>query len=90
MNYEEKFGEIKLLIHQMKLGMQKLIEENERLRVKLQGKDIILKQKEYQIMEHSKKVENITELERENRQFRMNSQILKKNINQMIEDLEDL
>ena len=90
MNYEKKFGEIKLLIQRMKLGMQKLIEENEFLRVKLQEKDNLLKQKEFQIMEHTKKIEDIAELERENKKFRINSQILQKSINKMIEELQDL
>lgn len=85
----EKIDQIKIKIRQIVTDMQKLEEENKTLKTQLREVEQILKQKEIEIGENKKNIQLFSAIERENKQFKTDREILQKSVNEMIKELED-
>ena len=85
----EKIDQIKIKIRQIVTDMQKLKEENETLKTQLREVEQILKQKEIEIGKNKKNIQVFSAIERENKQFKTDREILQKSVNEMIKELED-
>jgi regulator of replication initiation timing len=86
----ENIEQIKIRIKNMAEEIRELRMENEVLREKLQRQEDALKKKEFELQESGKKMCDYLALERENKQFRLNKEILQESIDQLIEELESL
>jgi hypothetical protein len=86
----ENIEQIKIRIKNMAEEIQELRMENEVLMERLQRHEDALKKKEFELQESGKKMRDYLALERENKQFRLNKEILQESIDQLIEELESL
>jgi FtsZ-binding cell division protein ZapB len=86
----ENIEQIKTRIKKMAEEIQELRMENEALRERLQRQEDALKKKDFELQESGKKMRDYLALERENKQFRLNKEVLQESIDQLIEELESL
>ena len=86
----ENIEQIKIRIRSMAEEIRELRMENEVLRERLQRQEDALKKKELELQESGKKMRDYLALERENKQFRLNKEILQESIDQLIDELEGL
>ncbi|MEW6380773.1 MAG: hypothetical protein AB1611_14355 [bacterium] len=84
----DKIAQIKLRIRKISESVRRLQEENLWLKGKITEYELIIKQKEVELQETQKKLQIISSLERENKQFHLDREALQKTIDQMIEELK--
>lgn len=84
----DKIVQIKARIKQVSESVERLREENLRLKGKVFEYEQLLKQKEIEIQENKKKFQALSALERENKQFQIDRETLQKSVDQMIEELK--
>ena len=86
----ENIEQIKTRIKEMAEKIQQLRMENEALKERLQRQEDALQKKELELQESGKKMHDYLAMERENKQFRLNREVLQESIDQLIEELESL
>jgi myosin heavy subunit len=88
MPFNDKIAQIKAYIKQVSAVVERLHEENLRLKGKVLEYEQLLEQKEIELHENKKKLQLLSAVERENRQFQMDRENLQKAVDQMIEGLK--
>jgi len=86
----ENIEQIKTRIKEMAEKIRQMRMENEALKERLQRQEDGLQKKELELQESGKKMHDYLAMERENKQFRLNREVLQESIDQLIEELESL
>lgn len=86
----DKIAQIKARIIDVSALVERLREENLRLKGKVLEYEQLLKQKEIELQENKKKFQAFSAIERENKQLQIDRETLQKSVDQMIEGLKGL
>jgi myosin heavy subunit len=84
----DKIALIKTRIKDAALLVERLRDENQRLKGKVLEYEQLLEQKEIELQENKKKLHAFSAMERENKQFKIDRETLQKAVDQMIEALK--